>query len=76
MNDPLHPGDFNFIPSYSMVGTSYNIIFGIIGLLIRSIFGGGALLRLICPTPPVICVPYYLKSLTLFVVVYRWLIWL
>jgi hypothetical protein len=27
-------GDFNFVPSYSMVETSYSMMFGIIGLLI------------------------------------------
>ena len=61
-------GDFNFVPSYSMVETSYNIVFGMIGLLIISIFGGGSLMWLICPTPCIICLPYYLKFLTLFVV--------
>jgi hypothetical protein len=30
--------DFNFVPFYSMVETSYKIMFGIIGLLIISIF--------------------------------------
>jgi len=34
-------GDFNFVPSYSIVETGYNIVFGIIGLLIMSVFGGG-----------------------------------
>jgi hypothetical protein len=51
-----------------MVETSYNIMFGIIGLLIISIFGGGCLMWLICPTPSVICLPCCLKFLTLFVV--------
>jgi len=37
-------GDFNFVPSYSMVETSYNIVFGVIGLLIMSVFGGGSLM--------------------------------
>jgi NADH-ubiquinone oxidoreductase chain 5 len=37
-------GDFNFFPSYSVVETNYNIMFGMIGLLIMSIFGGGALM--------------------------------
>jgi hypothetical protein len=27
-------GDFNFVPSYSMVETSYNIMFGMFGLLV------------------------------------------
>jgi NADH-ubiquinone oxidoreductase chain 5 len=59
--------DFNFVPSYSMVETNYNIIIGMIGLLVMSIFGGGSLIWLIFPTP-VICLPYYLRFLTLFVV--------
>lgn len=60
-------GDFNFSPSYSIVETNYNIMFGMIGLLIMSVFGGGALIWLICPTPSMICLPYYLKFLTLLV---------
>jgi len=61
-------GDFNFVPSYSMVESNYNIMVGMIGLLIMSIFGGGSLMWLICPTPSMICLPYYLRFLTLFVV--------
>jgi len=61
-------GDFNFVPSYSMVESNCNIMVGMTGLLIMSIFGGGSLIWLICPTPSVICLPYYLKFLTLFVV--------
>nr|YP_009351099.1 NADH dehydrogenase subunit 5 [Globitermes globosus]AQP28563.1 NADH dehydrogenase subunit 5 [Globitermes globosus] len=61
-------GDFNFVPSYSMVETNYNMMLGMIGLLVMSIFGGGVLMWLICPTPSLICLPYYLSFLTLFVV--------
>nr|APU93542.1 NADH dehydrogenase subunit 5 [Sphaerotermes sp. A TB-2017] len=61
-------GDFNFVPSYSMVETNYNMMLGMVGLLVMSIFGGSALMWLICPTPSVICLPYYLSFLTLFVV--------
>jgi hypothetical protein len=50
-----------------MVETSYNMS-GIIGLLIISVLGGGSLMWLICPILSVICSPYYLKFLTLFVV--------
>jgi hypothetical protein len=32
-------GDFNFAPYYSMVETSYNMMFGKTGLLVMSIFG-------------------------------------
>jgi hypothetical protein len=61
-------GDFNFIPPYSMVETSYDIVFGIIGLLIMSVFDGGSLMWLSCPAPSLICLPYYLQFLSLFVV--------
>nr|YP_009350709.1 NADH dehydrogenase subunit 5 [Microcerotermes baluchistanicus]AQP27635.1 NADH dehydrogenase subunit 5 [Microcerotermes baluchistanicus] len=61
-------GDFNFVPSYSMAESNYNMMLGMIGLLVMSIFGGSSLMWLICPTPSVICLPYYLKFLTLFVV--------
>jgi hypothetical protein len=62
-------GYFNFLSSYSMAETSHNMMFGITGLLITStFFCGGSLMWLICPTPSVICLPHYLKFLTLFVV--------
>jgi hypothetical protein len=37
-------GDFNFVPSYSIAESNYNMIFAIIGLLVMSIFGGGSLM--------------------------------
>jgi hypothetical protein len=51
-------------------------MFGIIGLWIIFILGGGAVMWFICPTPSVIGLPYYLKCITLFVVdlVMRWLV--
>jgi len=61
-------GDFNFVSSYSMVETSYNMVFAIIGMLIISVFGGGSLMWLICPNISIIYLPYYLKFLTLFFV--------
>nr|AQP27403.1 NADH dehydrogenase subunit 5 [Havilanditermes atripennis] len=60
-------GDFNFVSIYHMVETNYNMMSGMIGLLIMSIFGGSSLMWLICPTPSMICLPYYLSFLTLFV---------
>jgi NADH-ubiquinone oxidoreductase chain 5 len=60
-------GDFNFSPTYSIVETNYNIMFGMVGLLVMSVFGGGVLMWLICPTPSIICLPYYLRFLTLLV---------
>ena len=67
-------GDFNFVPSYSMIETSYNMMCGITGLLIISAFGGGSLLWLICPTTSVICLSYYLSFLLCDV--YGWPTWL
>nr|YP_009250500.1 NADH dehydrogenase subunit 5 [Coptotermes michaelseni]AMX22751.1 NADH dehydrogenase subunit 5 [Coptotermes michaelseni] len=61
-------GDFNFVSSYSMVETNYNMVVGMIGLLTMSVLGGSSLMWLICPTPSVICLPYYLSFLTFFVV--------
>nr|YP_010033110.1 NADH dehydrogenase subunit 5 [Hemipenthes neimengguensis]QOW39618.1 NADH dehydrogenase subunit 5 [Hemipenthes neimengguensis] len=40
---------------------------GMLGLLIMSVFGGSMLSWLIFPTPYMVCLPYYLKLLTLFV---------
>nr|UQS75797.1 NADH dehydrogenase subunit 5 [Heteralonia sp.] len=40
---------------------------GMMGLLVMSVFGGSMLSWLIFPTPYMICLPYYLKLLTLFV---------
>lgn len=39
-----------------MVETCYNIIFGIFVLLIMSIFGGDALMWLLCPIPDFDCI--------------------
>nr|QXT44330.1 NADH dehydrogenase subunit 5 [Hoplognathotermes subterraneus] len=60
-------GDFNFFSSSSMSEVNYNMVFGMIGLLVMSVFGGSSLMWLICPTPSMVCLPYYLKFLTLFV---------
>ena len=46
-----------------MLETSYNMVFGITGLLNMSIFRGGSLMWLICPISSIICLPYYLKFL-------------
>jgi NADH-ubiquinone oxidoreductase chain 5 len=68
-------GDFNFFPSYSVVETDYNM-FGMTGLLIMCVFDGGALMWLICSTPSIICLPYYLRFLTLLVLFIGGLTWL
>jgi NADH-ubiquinone oxidoreductase chain 5 len=62
-------GDFNFVPSYSMVETSYNMICGMFGLLVMSNCAGGSLIWLICPTPSVICLLFRFVC-----GVFRWLV--
>nr|UXD79071.1 NADH dehydrogenase subunit 5 [Prorhinotermes inopinatus] len=62
-------GDFNFVSVSSITEVNYNMVLGMIGLLVMSIFGGGVLMWLICPTPSVVCLPYYLSFLTMLVVV-------
>jgi hypothetical protein len=56
------------LSSYSMNETIYNMMNGMVGLLIMSTFGIGSRIWLICPIPSVICLPYYLRVFTLFVV--------
>nr|YP_010987443.1 NADH dehydrogenase subunit 5 [Macrotermes herus]WON65875.1 NADH dehydrogenase subunit 5 [Macrotermes herus] len=62
-------GDFNYVSSHSMAETGYSMVAGMVGLLIMSVFGGSSLMWLICPTPSVICLPYYLSFLTLLVII-------
>nr|QAX91227.1 NADH dehydrogenase subunit 5 [Parrhinotermes microdentiformis] len=59
--------DFGFVSSFSIEEVNYCMSYGMVGLLIMSIFGGSSLMWLICPTPSVICLPNYLSFLTLLV---------
>nr|QOL00563.1 NADH dehydrogenase subunit 5 [Choroedocus violaceipes] len=62
-------GDNNFYSSFSFDDSGYYISFGMIGLLFVAVFGGSFLSWLIFPIPYMISLPYYLKFLTIFVVV-------
>nr|QID03467.1 NADH dehydrogenase subunit 5 [Choroedocus capensis] len=62
-------GDNNFYSSFSFDDKGYYISFGMIGLLFVAVFGGSFLSWLIFPIPYMISLPYYLKFLTIFVVV-------
>nr|QOL00511.1 NADH dehydrogenase subunit 5 [Aiolopus thalassinus tamulus] len=62
-------GDNNFYPSFSFNDSSYYISFGMFGLLFMAVFGGSFLSWLIFPVPYIIILPWYLKFLTLFVVI-------
>nr|QOL00576.1 NADH dehydrogenase subunit 5 [Filchnerella yongdengensis] len=61
-------GDNNFYSGFSFDDSGYYISFGMIFLLIVAVFGGSFLSWLIFPTPYMISLPYYLKFLTMFVV--------
>nr|YP_009227662.1 NADH dehydrogenase subunit 5 [Phlaeoba tenebrosa]AHI52116.1 NADH dehydrogenase subunit 5 [Phlaeoba tenebrosa] len=62
-------GDNNFYSSSSFDDSSYYISFGMIALLFVAVFGGSFLSWLIFPIPQMIVLPYYLKFLTIIVVI-------
>nr|YP_009364882.1 NADH dehydrogenase subunit 5 [Aiolopus thalassinus]ARJ31493.1 NADH dehydrogenase subunit 5 [Aiolopus thalassinus] len=62
-------GDNNFYPSFSFNDNSYFISFSMIFMLLMAVFGGSFLSWLIFPIPYIIVLPWYLKFMTLFVVI-------
>jgi NADH-ubiquinone oxidoreductase chain 5 len=60
-------GEFNRRSLHPINDEGKVILRGITGLLIIAIIGGSILRWLIFPTPDIICLPFYLKILTLFV---------
>nr|YP_009988367.1 NADH dehydrogenase subunit 5 [Anapodisma miramae]QNM39666.1 NADH dehydrogenase subunit 5 [Anapodisma miramae] len=62
-------GNNNFYSSFSFNDKGFFISFGMISLLFVSIFGGSLLSWLIFPIPCMIVLPYYLKFLTMTVVI-------
>nr|WSP02128.1 NADH dehydrogenase subunit 5 [Gesonula punctifrons] len=61
-------GDNNYYSCFSFNDNSFYISFKMISLLFVAVFGGSLLSWLIFPIPYMIVLPYYLKFLTLFVV--------
>nr|YP_009348200.1 NADH dehydrogenase subunit 5 [Sinopodisma houshana]APX55751.1 NADH dehydrogenase subunit 5 [Sinopodisma houshana] len=62
-------GDNNFYSSFSFDDNGFYISFGMITLLFVSVFGGSLLSWLIFPIPYMIVLPFYLKFLTIIVVI-------
>nr|YP_010868911.1 NADH dehydrogenase subunit 5 [Hilara brevispina]WGU46327.1 NADH dehydrogenase subunit 5 [Hilara brevispina] len=60
-------GDLNCGALNMLNDEGWIMLRGMLGLLVMSIIGGSMLNWLIFPTPVMICLPYYLKLLTLFV---------
>nr|ANS53978.1 NADH dehydrogenase subunit 5 [Yunnanacris wenshanensis] len=62
-------GDNNFYSSFSFDDKGFYISFGMIALLFVAVFGGSLLSWLIFPIPYMIILPFYLKFLTITVVI-------
>lgn len=58
-------GDFNFLPLHGLRDKGFIIIKGIFGLIFLVIFGGSILIWLMFPTPYFICLPIFIKFITL-----------
>nr|URX54234.1 NADH dehydrogenase subunit 5 [Neotermes sp. 6 AB-2022a] len=60
-------GDFNFSSFYFIGDDNSNMIYGMVGLMVVAVFGGSMLSWVIFCTPTMICLPFYLKFLVIFV---------
>nr|UQJ75138.1 NADH dehydrogenase subunit 5 [Rugitermes sp.] len=60
-------GDFNSSSYYFISDDNFNMVCGMIGLMVITIFGGSLLSWIIFDTPSMICLPMYLKLLVIFV---------
>jgi NADH-ubiquinone oxidoreductase chain 5 len=60
-------GDFNLSSFYNINDDNFNIICGIIGLISVAVIGGRILRWVIFHTPSMVCLPFYLRFLTIFV---------
>nr|YP_010373217.1 NADH dehydrogenase subunit 5 [Dicerca corrugata]UPI13491.1 NADH dehydrogenase subunit 5 [Dicerca corrugata] len=62
-------GSFNFSPTHSLNDEGYIMLKGMVGLIFAVIFGGSFLNWLMFPVPYFICLPLFLKLMTLFVII-------
>nr|YP_006504046.1 NADH dehydrogenase subunit 5 [Cryptocercus relictus]AFM92546.1 NADH dehydrogenase subunit 5 [Cryptocercus relictus] len=60
-------GDFNMNSFYFLFEYNFNMLRGMLMLLIMAILGGSFLSWMIFPTPAMVCLPFYLKYLVLLV---------
>nr|URX54156.1 NADH dehydrogenase subunit 5 [Glyptotermes sp. 15 AB-2022a] len=60
-------GDFNLSSFYSIGEDNINMLYGMFGLMTVAVFGGSMLGWMIFCTPSMICLPFYLKLLAIFV---------
>nr|URX53415.1 NADH dehydrogenase subunit 5 [Cryptotermes parvifrons] len=60
-------GDFNLSSFYSISDDNFNMLCGMVGLMLVAVFGGSMLSWLIFCTPTMVCLPFYLSFLAIFV---------
>lgn len=60
-------GDFNSSTLCLIVDDNFNMVCGIVGLMLFAVFGGSILRWIIFYTPSMICLPGYLRFLVIFV---------
>jgi NADH-ubiquinone oxidoreductase chain 5 len=60
-------GDFNLSSFYNIDDDNPRILCGMIGLMLIAVLGGRMLRWVIFHTPPMICLPFYLKFMVIFV---------
>nr|ASY98464.1 NADH dehydrogenase subunit 5 [Hymenopus coronatus] len=60
-------GDFNLVPMYKLSEESWMMIYGMLGLMIFAVIGGGLLNWMIFLTPYFICLPLIMKMMPILV---------
>nr|AIY61666.1 NADH dehydrogenase subunit 5 [Glyptotermes sp. A TB-2014] len=60
-------GDYNLSSFYFISEDNINMFYGMFGLMVVAVFGGSMLSWMIFCTPSMICLPYYLSLLAIFV---------
>nr|URX53831.1 NADH dehydrogenase subunit 5 [Glyptotermes sp. 13 AB-2022a] len=60
-------GDFNLSSFYFISDYNLNMIYGMVGLMVVAVFGGSMLSWIIFCTPSMVCLPFYLSFLIIFV---------
>nr|URX53053.1 NADH dehydrogenase subunit 5 [Glyptotermes sp. 10 AB-2022a] len=60
-------GDFNLSTFYFISEDNINMLYGMLGLMLIAVFGGSMLMWMVFCTPSMVCLPFYLKFLTIFV---------
>nr|AIY61939.1 NADH dehydrogenase subunit 5 [Rugitermes sp. A TB-2014] len=60
-------GDFNSSSFYFISDDNFNMVCGMIGLMVVTIFGGSFMSWIIFDTPSMICLPFYLSLLVILV---------